>query len=47
MEQALKSANKPVTYIRVGKDDHNLAAPESRTRALSEIARFLNEHIGK
>jgi dipeptidyl aminopeptidase/acylaminoacyl peptidase len=47
MEQALKSANKPVTYIRVGKDDHNLAAPESRTRALSEIATFLKKHLGE
>ena len=46
MEQALKAANKPVTYLRIGKDDHSLVAPESRSKALAAIADFLNKHIG-
>lgn len=47
MDQALRAANKPVTYLRIGKDDHSLVAPESRSRALNEIAGFLKTHIGK
>ena len=47
MEQALRAANKPVTYLRIGKDDHSLVAPESRSKALNEIAAFLQTHIGK
>ncbi len=47
MEQALKAANKPVTYLRIGKDDHSLIAPDSRTKALTAIAAFLKSHIGK
>jgi hypothetical protein len=35
-----------VTFLRIGKDDHNLAAPESRTKALNDIAAFLKTHIG-
>jgi dipeptidyl aminopeptidase/acylaminoacyl peptidase len=47
MEQALKAANKPVAYLRIGKDDHGLVAIDSRNKALSAISEFLNTHIGK
>ena len=47
MDEALRAANKPVTFIRVGKDDHSLVAPESRTKALNDIAAFLKTHIGQ
>jgi dipeptidyl aminopeptidase/acylaminoacyl peptidase len=47
MEQALKAANKPVTYLRIGKDDHSLVAIDSRNKALAAISEFLNRHIGK
>ncbi len=47
MDEALRAANKPVTFLRIGKDDHSLVAPESRTRALNEIAAFLQTHIGQ
>ena len=46
MDEALRAANKPVTFLRIGKDDHSLVAPESRTRALNEVAAFLKTHIG-
>ena len=41
------AANKPVTYLRIGKDDHSLVAPDSRTKALTAIAAFLKTHMGK
>lgn len=47
MEQALQAANKPVTFLRIGRDDHSLVAPESRNTALSEVAAFLKTHIGQ
>ena len=47
MEQALKAAGKPVTYLRIGRDDHSLVNGDSRNKALTEIAAFLNKHIGK
>lgn len=47
MQNALKAAGKQVTYLRIGKDDHGLVAPESRTKALSAISEFLTEHIGE
>ena len=46
MEQALKSADKPVTYLRIGKDDHGLVAGDSRNKALTAIGDFLRTHIG-
>jgi dipeptidyl aminopeptidase/acylaminoacyl peptidase len=46
MDEALRAANKPVTFLRIGKDDHSLVAPESRTHALNEVAAFLKTHIG-
>jgi dipeptidyl aminopeptidase/acylaminoacyl peptidase len=47
MEQALKAANKPVTYLSIGRDDHNFVGADSRTKALTAIADFLKTHIGK
>lgn len=47
MDQALKAAGKPVTYMRIGKDDHNLVAIDSRNKALTAIGEFLKMHIGK
>ena len=47
MEKALNEAGKPVTYLRIGKDDHGLVAPESRTKALTAIRDFVSQHIGK
>lgn len=47
MEQALKSAGKPVTYLRIGRDDHGLTNGESRNKMLTEVAAFLKAHIGK
>lgn len=47
MEQALKDAGKPVSYLRIGKDDHGLVALESRNKALTAIRDFLQMHIGK
>ena len=47
MEQALKTAGKPVEYLRIGKDDHGLVAPESRIKALAAIRDFLQKHVGK
>lgn len=47
MEKALKAAGKPVTYMRIGKDDHGLVAPDSRNKALTAIGDFLKANIGK
>lgn len=47
MEEALKAARKPVTFLRIGKDDHELTSGDSRNRALTEIAAFLKTHIGQ
>lgn len=47
MEEALKTARKPVTYLRIGKDDHSLTSGDSRNKALTEIAAFLKTHIGQ
>jgi dipeptidyl aminopeptidase/acylaminoacyl peptidase len=47
MERALKDAGKPVTYLRIGKDDHSLVAIDSRNKALTAIGDFVKIHIGK
>lgn len=47
MEEALKAAGKPVTYLRIGKDDHSLTSGDSRNKALTEVAAFLKTHIGQ
>jgi len=47
MEEALKAAGKPVTYLRIGKDDHSLTFGDSRNKALTEVAAFLKTHIGQ
>ncbi|RYG31097.1 MAG: S9 family peptidase [Burkholderiales bacterium] len=47
MESALKAAGKPVTYMRIGKDDHGLVAPESRNKLLTALGGFLKQHIGQ
>ncbi len=47
MNDALKSAGKTVTYLRIGKDDHGLTNTDSRTRALTAVSDFLKQNIGK
>lgn len=47
MEDALKAAGKPVTYLRIGKDDHGLVAPDSRNKVLTALGYFLKKHIGQ
>lgn len=47
MDQALRAAKKPVTFLRIGKDDHGLVAPESRNKVLTAIGEFIRTHIGK
>lgn len=47
MEEALKAAGKPVTYLRIGKDDNSLTFGDSRNKALTEVAAFLKTHIGQ
>jgi len=47
MEDALKAAGKPVTYLRIGKDDHGLVAADSRNKVLTALGDFLKKHIGQ
>jgi dipeptidyl aminopeptidase/acylaminoacyl peptidase len=46
MNDALKSANKPVEYIRIKGDDHGLVDNDSRKIALTKVAEFLKTYIG-
>ena len=46
MNDALKAAGKPVTYLSIGRDDHSLVNADSRNTALTAIAAFLKMHIG-
>jgi dipeptidyl aminopeptidase/acylaminoacyl peptidase len=47
MERALKKAGRPVTLIRIPSDGHNLARRESRLVLLSQVQRFLAQHLGQ
>lgn len=47
MDDALRKAKKNVRYVRIEGDDHGLVENESRRLVLTELARFLNEHIGQ
>ena len=46
MEDRLKAARKPVTYIEFPGLDHQLDNAEARTRMLSESTRFLRTSLG-
>ena len=46
MADALKSAGKDVTFVRLEGDDHDLELGASRIKMLREIERFLKAHIG-
>lgn len=46
MAAALRRENKPVEYLKIKGDDHNLQSNESRAEALSALAAFLKTHIG-
>ncbi|MEQ9506778.1 MAG: S9 family peptidase [Hyphomonas sp.] len=45
MERALKRANKPVEFVKLKGEDHNLSGPETRLQTLREIDRFLTTHL--
>lgn len=46
MERALKQAGKKVSFVRFPGDDHNLNLATTRIKMLTEVERFLAEHIG-
>jgi dipeptidyl aminopeptidase/acylaminoacyl peptidase len=46
MEDALRDAGKPVTLIKVKRDGHNFARRESRETLMTEVRRFLLQHLG-
>lgn len=45
MQDALDDLGKPVRYLEIGADDHNLIADESRIEALEALGSFLAEHL--
>jgi dipeptidyl aminopeptidase/acylaminoacyl peptidase len=45
MESALKSAGKPVTYVKIRGDDHWFATNESRRTLLTSMGEFLAKHL--
>ncbi len=45
MEKALKSAGKPVTYVKIRGDDHDLSNIESRNTVLTSLADFLTKYL--
>ena len=47
MDEALRKAKKTVRYVRIDGDDHGLVENESRRLVLTELAKFLKEHIGQ
>jgi dipeptidyl aminopeptidase/acylaminoacyl peptidase len=47
MRDALRRARKPVEYVELGGDDHQLGLAETRIRVLSELERFLAASIGR
>ena len=46
MAEALEDAGKPVTFVELEGDDHNLNLTATRLRMLTEIEKFLAQHIG-
>ncbi len=45
MHRALEAAGKPVEYLRIEGDDHNLTFPASRNAVLTRLRAFLAEHL--
>jgi dipeptidyl aminopeptidase/acylaminoacyl peptidase len=45
MARALKSANKPYTFIELPGEDHWLSSSASRIQVLAEMEKFLAEHL--
>jgi dipeptidyl aminopeptidase/acylaminoacyl peptidase len=45
MESALKSAGKPVTYVKIRGDDHWFATNESRRTLLTSMGEFLAKYL--
>ncbi len=46
MADALKKANRPVTFVTLKGEDHWLSGPETRTEMLERSLDFIEEHIG-
>ena len=46
MEDALKDAGKPVTFVRLEGDDHYLQLGATRLQMLTELEKFLEANIG-
>ncbi|MEI6895373.1 MAG: prolyl oligopeptidase family serine peptidase [Colwellia sp.] len=45
MHEALQDNNKDSTLVELDKDDHYLSYTETRLQALTEISKFLKEHL--
>jgi len=45
MARALEKRNKPFEFIRLPGEDHWLSRADTRLRVLTEIERFLREHL--
>ncbi len=45
MERALRSAGKPVTFVRLPAGDHELSLATTRTQVLTEVEKFLADHL--
>ncbi len=46
MYDALKSADKPVTFLPLKMEGHHLLKAENRLKTLKAIDKFVNQHIG-
>ncbi|WP_417484205.1 alpha/beta hydrolase family protein [Maricaulis salignorans] len=46
MNRALERADKDVSYVHISELDHWLTSEEMRTRVLTELENFVDEHIG-
>ncbi|RYY73945.1 MAG: S9 family peptidase [Gammaproteobacteria bacterium] len=47
MNSALKSAKKPVKFIKLEKENHYLLESETKLKTLEESLKFVNSHIGQ
>ena len=45
MERALKRADKPVEFVKLKGEDHNLSFPETRITTLQALGDFIDEHL--
>lgn len=45
MENALRTAGKPVKFVELPSEDHWLSRGDSRYRVLTELEKFLGEHL--